>query len=146
MECPEALAPEREDDMNPEAMRLSKNNNHSPSSAALALGATAGWFLPENAQGGAKRYVSPGASQLRVLVHALVDPGEEISWEVFHDRAWDTFALCLGDRDSRRFAHPPQAPEQAVRIAGVLNKQRVIEHGLGRREADNVVMVDGGGR
>jgi len=126
--------------------RLSEKSNHQPRAAALSLGASAGWFLPRDARGGARRYVSPGDSQLRVLVQSLVSPGEELSWSEFHDRAWKTYGLCLGGERRSDFTQPPHVDSRHVDLAGRLNQERMLMHGLARREADNVVIVDGGGR
>lgn len=121
------------------------NRNWAPEACAATLGASAGWLLPVHAQGGARRYFCPGPTQLRTLVHSLVAPGEEASWDELHHRVWDAYRLCLGDSNARQFS-AIGCPEHVVRLAGALNKEQLILYGLARREADNVVMVDGGAR
>ena len=126
-------------------LRISEKPQHSPGAAACALGASAGWLLPSDARGGARRFVAPGDDQLRTLVQAMVKPGEGYRWQVFHNRVLAAFSICLGGVRLQDFSGLGVSAS-AVRTAGELNQARLIELGLARREADDVVVVDGGGQ
>jgi hypothetical protein len=125
--------------------KASDANRYSPSAHALHLGAAGGWLFPLDARGGAKRYFRPGPRQLVTLTHALVDPGEVVSWPDFAASA-ERLGLVLGGPNEydteRRLGIGGVA--STLRDVGRANREHLIALGLARRESDNVVLVDGG--
>ena len=117
-----------------------------PWPAARNLGAATGWLYPRFAQGGARHFLSPGPRQLTTLVHALLRPGEDLSWGDFHRRALDSLGIVLGGFDEVRASRKMgfSGAAAAVRLTGAVNQGHLIQLGLGRQESDNVVFVDGG--
>lgn len=122
-----------------------KEKVYYPGAHALSLGGAGGWLFPMDSRGGAKRYLRPGARQLITLVHALVSPGEQVSWPELAERA-ERLGLVLG-------GHNEHAAELRLGIGGVAatlrdvgrqTREQLVALGLARRESDNVVMIDGG--
>jgi hypothetical protein len=116
-----------------------------PSVHALNLGAAGGWLFPLDSRGGSKRYVRPGPRQLVTLTHALVAPGEEISWADFAAKSREIGLVFGGGREHET--------ERALGVGGVAatlrdvareTREHLVELGLARRESDDVVVVDGG--
>jgi len=123
-----------------------EENNYKPSQHAGNLGAAGGWLYPAHARGGAKRYLRPSPRQLTTLVHCLVEPGEELSWPEFTDRA-ERFGLALGGPNEHRTEQNLfiGSATNSLRHAGRVNREHLVALGLARQESDNVVVVDGGG-
>jgi len=116
-----------------------------PSRHALNLGAGAGWLYPLNPQGGAKRYVRPGARQLTTLVHALIAPGQTLSWPEFAEQA-EHLGLAVGGPNEHRTENRLRIGpvSNTLRQVGVANREHLVALGLARRESDNVIIIDGG--
>lgn len=119
-----------------------------PSIHARNLGAAGGWLFPLDSRGAPKRWFSPGHRQLRTLVHALLDEGEELAWADFADRALKELGLVLGGVSEAKMAAALGlgGGANSVREAGKLNREHMVALGLARQESDNVILVDGGGR
>lgn len=116
-----------------------------PSRHALNLGAGAGWCYPLNPQGGAKRYVRPGARQLTTLVHAMIAPGQSLSWSEFAEEA-ERLGLALGGPNEHRTERRLRigAVSNTLRQVGAANREHLVGLGLARLESDNVIIIDGG--
>jgi hypothetical protein len=119
-----------------------------PSVHARNLGAAGGWLFPLDSRGAPKRWFCPGARQLQTLVHALVEPGEELAWPAFSARALDEFGLVIGGVAEANMAAALGlgGGANSIREAGRLNREHLVAVGLARQESDNVVLVDGGGQ
>jgi hypothetical protein len=89
--------------------------------------------------------VRPGARQLTTLVHALVAPGQALSWPEFAEHA-ERLGLALGGPNEHRTESRLRigAISNTLRQVGVANREHLVALGLARRESDNVVIIDGG--
>lgn len=116
-----------------------------PALHALNLGAAGGWLYPLQPQGGAKRYMRPGARQFTTLVHALIPPKQERVWSAFAGDA-EGLGLAIGGPDEHRveLALGIGPVSETLRRIGKANQEHLIALGLARRESDNVIVVDGG--
>lgn len=119
-----------------------------PSVHARNLGAAGGWLFPLDARGAPKRWFCPGARQLQTLVHALLEPDEELAWPHFASRALDELGLVLGGVNEAKMAAALGlgGGANSVREAGQHNREHLVALGLARHESDNVILVDGGGK
>lgn len=127
--------------------RLSKTG-YPPSVHARNLGAAGGWLFPLDPRGAPKRWFCPGARQLQTLVHALIEPGDELAWPAFAARALDELGLVIGGGSEAKMAADLGlgGGANSVREAGRLNREHLVLVGLARQESDNVILVDGGGK
>ena len=116
-----------------------------PSSAARTLGLATGWLYPRDARGGAKHFVSPGVRQFVTLCQCLLDPHDDVGWPEFHERVL-ALGMVMGAADEGQASKHigPHSSREAIRRAGKLNQERMIELGLARHESDGVVRVTGG--
>lgn len=126
-----------------------KNKNKStiywPSTHAQNVGAASGWLYPLHSQGGATRYFRPRPRQLATLVHGLLVPGEDLSWNEFAARTQDLGLVIGGPREAAIARQLRlQGGAMSLRDAGLANRQHLVALGLARQESDNVVRVDGG--
>lgn len=120
-------------------------NEWEPSKSVRTLALATGWLFPRNAQGGARHYLSPGMRQVVSFCQSLVSPGEDISWGDFHRRALEA-GLALGGAEEAQTASllGTIGAQEALRIAGAINQDYLIQLGLACRESDGVVRVMGG--
>ena len=123
-----------------------KTNKYRPRAAARNMGVYSGWLSHRTTRGGARLCFSPGPRQLTTLVHALLAPGDELSWSEFSDRATKIGLALGGPRDDDITKRVGRHSATALREAGRLNRERLVSFGLARQESDNVVIVDGGER
>jgi hypothetical protein len=116
-----------------------------PGLPTLNLGAAGGWLFPLDSRGGARRYLRPGARQLATLVRCLLAPGEEAPFREVARRA-EALGLAIGGPGEHQTAQRLQIGGVAdtLRRVGAANQDHLVALGLARREADNVVIVDGG--
>ncbi len=122
--------------------------DYRPSVHARNLGAAGGWLFPLDPRGAPKRWFCPGPRQLATLVHALINPGEELAWPSFATRALEEFGLVIGGVAEAKMAADLGlgGGANSVREAGRLNREHLVLVGLARQESDNVILVDGGGK
>ena len=131
------------DDANLIEIKQTKNGTRAlkPKPVYRNLLQATGWLFPKNAQGGAKQYLRPGARQLMTLTRALIEPGEELSWQELRSRA---HALHIELGGAPTAALPSSYPALLLARAGDIHKEHMVALGLARQESDNVVRVDGG--
>jgi hypothetical protein len=122
-----------------------KGNAWEPSKAVRTLALATGWLFPRNAQGRAKHYLSPGMRQVVSLCQSLIKHGEDLSWGEFQSRALRV-GLALGGAEDTRASDSLGivGAQEALRIAGAINQDYLIQLGLARKESDGVVRVTGG--